>query len=141
MIGAYREVSSETYRASKVVDGWTWHADLSGRTCPACLAMHGTRHSADEDMASHPNCRCTQLPQTKSWADLGFDVPDGRQAIQTGAERLAQMSEADQLAILGRRRLDAYNAGEITLDDLVRKTHHREWGAGRRTATLAELGV
>jgi SPP1 gp7 family putative phage head morphogenesis protein len=141
MIGAYRQTASEMYRKSSVVDGWTWHADLSGRTCPACLAMHGTRHATDETLDSHLNCRCTMLPETKRWADLGFDIPDGRQPIQTGAERLAAMGEADQLAILGRRRLDAYNAGEITLDDLVRTTRHQEWGTGRRAATLTEIGL
>lgn len=142
MIGAYRETATETYKASEVVNGWTWHASLDDRCCPGCLAMHGQRFGADETLDSHPNCRCTQLPATPSWADLGFDdIPDGRQPIETGAERLGQMPEADQLAILGRRRLDAYNAGDIGLDDLVRTTKHAEWGAGRRAATLTELGV
>ena len=31
-----------------IMAGWTWAAELSDRTCPACLGMHGTRHPAGE---------------------------------------------------------------------------------------------
>ncbi len=48
------------------------------------------------------------------------------------------MSEADQLAVLGRAKLDAYNDGLITLADLVKPTSSRRWGPGVRVASLAE---
>lgn len=142
MLRPYREVTHERFKASAVVKGWTWLALLDARTCPACAAMNGTEHTDDETLESHPNCRCTAAPRTLSWADLGIKgVPDTRPPVLTPTQRFAALPEADQLAILGRRRLDAYNAGEITLEDMVRETHSPRWGGGRRAATLTELGV
>ena len=137
---AYRTVSFESYLSSPVVTAWIWIAQADG--CPVCQAEHGSEHSLDESLNSHPGCRCTAMPKTLSWANLGYpQVPDVRPTIQPGAERFAEMAEADKLAILGQARLDAYNSGEITLADMVKDTHSKRWGEGKRTATLAELGV
>jgi SPP1 gp7 family putative phage head morphogenesis protein len=88
------------------------------------------------------NCRCTAAPRTVSWAELGVrGVPDTRQPILSPAERFAALPEADKLAIMGRARLAAYEAGEISLDQMVRTTRSTRWGPGRRAATLKELGV
>jgi SPP1 gp7 family putative phage head morphogenesis protein len=142
MLRPYREVTHDRFKASPVVTGWTWLATLDARTCPACAAMNGTEHTDDETLESHPNCRCAAAPRTKSWADLGFpNVPDTRPPVVTPAERFAALPEADRLAILGARRLAAYEAGEITLAEMVRKTESPRWGGGRRATTLTELGV
>jgi SPP1 gp7 family putative phage head morphogenesis protein len=142
MLRPYREVTHERFQASQVVTGWTWLAVLDARTCPVCAAMNGTEHTDDETLDSHPNCRCTAAPRTKSWADLGFaGIPDVRPPVLTPEQRFAALPEGDQLAILGARRLDAYNAGDITLAEMVRKTESKRWGPGRRATTLTELGV
>lgn len=138
-IRAYREATLENYRRSEVVIGWIWIAEVNA--CPVCTAEHGSEHSSDETLISHPGCRCTAMPKTKSWRELGFNLPDQRPAIQTGPERFASLPEADKLAVLGRARLDAYNAGEITLLEMVKQTRSARWGDGKRTATLAELGI
>lgn len=140
-IGSYRAVASESYQRSPVVTGWVWWAELGPRTCAICWAEHGTEHTDEETLDSHVCCRCSMMPRTRSWRDLGIDLPDNRPSIQPGPERFASLGEGDKLAILGRSRLDAYNAGEISLSDLVRETEHRRWGAGKRQATLVELGV
>ena len=55
---AYREASRATYLANgDVVEGWIWHAALDGRTCPACVAMHGTKHPLSERLNDHYNGR------------------------------------------------------------------------------------
>lgn len=142
MLRPYREVAHERFRATQTVETWTWLATLDERTCPACAAMNGTIHPLDEELHSHPNCRCAAAPNTVSWAALGFTgIPDTRPPQLTPTERFAALPEASRLAILGRRRLDAYNAGEITLAEMVRKTESPRWGEGRRAATLTELGV
>lgn len=142
VIGAYRAASHEAYERSGVVEGWVWHTALDDRTCSLCWEMHGSFHSMSESLSSHVNCRCAEVPRTKSWNELGFDgVPDGRQTIESGADIFDGLPEADKLAILGRSRLEAYNAGQITLSDLVRETNHPRWGKGLRQATLSELGV
>lgn len=142
-IRAYRTASADQMQAmQQVVRGWTWTAEIGPRTCPACLAMHGTEHPTSETMDTHPNCRCTMVPRTASWDELGFTgIPDRRPRIPTGEEAFARLPEADRLAILGRRRLAAYDAGEISLEDLVRTTHSPRFGAGRRAATLTELSL
>lgn len=140
VIGVYREVTLENYRTSPVVTGWIWIAQATA--CPVCLAEHGSEHTDDESLDSHPACRCAMLPRTKSWVELGFHgIADARPPIAPGAERFAALPEADRLAALGRARFDAYERGEITLQDMVRDTHSKRWGDGKRLATLAELGV
>lgn len=142
MLRPYREVTQDRFKTSQMVETWTWLATLDRRTCPMCAAMNGTIHSTDEGLHTHPCCRCAQSPNTPSWADLGFSgIPDRRPPQLTPAQRLAAVPEADRLAILGKARLDAYEAGQITLAEMVRKTDDRRWGPGRRAATLTELGV
>lgn len=138
-IGAYRTTAIESYRAnSQVVGSWIWTCTFDRRTCAACWAMAGTEHSLDELLNSHPGCRCTPVPRTKSWQDLGIDLPDNRPAVVTGVDRFAGLDEADKLAVLGRGKLEAYNAGHLSLTDLVQPTHSHRWGPGMREASLTE---
>jgi SPP1 gp7 family putative phage head morphogenesis protein len=139
VIRAYRETAFENYRRSEVVTGWIWIAEVNG--CPVCTAEHGSEHSTEESLDSHPGCRCTAMPKTKSWRELGYDLPDTRPQITPGPERFAALPQADRLAILGRSRFEAYERGEVTLEEMVRPTHSPRWGEGKRVATLAELGV
>lgn len=76
MLGAYRIAATATYRANAdVLDGWVWLATDDARTCAFCLSMNGTLHPLDEDMSgTHPNCRCTQQPKTKSTAAILADL-------------------------------------------------------------------
>lgn len=140
-ISAYRTVTLETYRAnSQVVTEWVWMAQLDKRTCPVCWAMHGTTHRPDEQMDSHPGCRCTPAPKTRSWAELGFEgIEDTRPTIKPGADVFDTLDPATQRAILGPGKHDAYQAGDLTLADLVARTSHPRWGAGRRERSLREL--
>lgn len=56
-IRSYREATHQTFEANaEVLDGWTWNAALNGRTCAACIALHGTFHKTEERMASHVQC-------------------------------------------------------------------------------------
>lgn len=143
----YRDAALDSFKSAhvdgfQIVKEWIWHATRSERTCPVCLAMHGTRHPLSEKLSSHPNCRCVQCPATVSWEELGFTgLPDTRPNVETGAELFARLPEADRLAILGRARLDAYDAGRIGLQDLIRPTLHGVWGPGLRQASLSELGL
>jgi SPP1 gp7 family putative phage head morphogenesis protein len=74
---AYNSASSVTYRQNaEVLQGWEW---LTGPDpCPFCASQAGKVFSVDETLDSHPQCRCTQRPLTKSWDDilspLGVDV-------------------------------------------------------------------
>lgn len=143
VLRAYRTTSGTMYASSRIVDGWTWWAELDERTCPICWAEHGTFHPADEFQDTHINCRCTQVPETKSWADLGFDEMQGFEPppVKTGEEIFGNLSATDRLTVLGKTRAAAYEAGEISLSDIPRTTFSPRWGGGLRQATLAELGL
>lgn len=84
------------------------------------------------------NCRCSMLPQTVTWAELGFDVPETRADVEPGTEWFARQDEALQREMLGPGKLAAYRAGRITLPDLVEVTHHPRWGRGRRERSLRD---
>jgi hypothetical protein len=145
---ALRSATLENYRANDdVVDAWIWYATL-GTACAMCTAMHGTEHSLDEEMDSHNNCRCCQVPKTKSWADIfagtgidGDSIPETTIDVQSGATWFADQSEAQQRDILGPSKYNAYKAGAITLNDLVGKTRDKQWGASQYEKSLKDLGL
>lgn len=139
IVGAHREATTQTWKQTGIVERWRWSCAKDTRTCAACWAQDGTVHPVEEPMGSHPQCRCGRIPVTPSWAELGIaGIVDDRAEIPTGAEVFATLPEADKLAILGRAKLEAYNAGRITLADLVAHTHSERWGDGVRVASLAE---
>ena len=137
---AYRESSLRFFKANNTVTGWIWWSARNERTCPVCWAMHGSRHSLDEHFGSHPNCRCTMLPITKTWAELGFgDVP-GDKAIDvpTGEELFAKQPAAVQKTIIGPAKHKAWSDGNLGLGDLVRVTRDPQWGLTRSEASLKD---
>lgn len=122
---AYREAARETYKAnSKIVAGWVWHAQLSPRTCVLCWAMHGTFHSNDEPVATHPACRCVMLPNL------------GKQVFESGADEFKKLSAADQRQILGAAAFEKYREGEIELKDLVGEREDARFGKTRYRISL-----
>ncbi len=69
MLGAYRDAALETYRAnSDVVTGWKWLA-TSG-ACSYCAGKNGEIAATKTAFHTHPNCRCTPIPVTKSWDEI-----------------------------------------------------------------------
>lgn len=145
-IRAYRSANLETYRAnSDVVDMWIWSAQLSPRTCAACLAMNGTEHPLSEQMGSHPCCRCVQMPKTKNWSEilgpLGIDtshIPDTRPQVQSGSDWFDDQPESTQREVLGNKYAGWAN-GDFTLQDLVGHDHDEQWGGSIREKSLKEL--
>jgi SPP1 gp7 family putative phage head morphogenesis protein len=117
---AYREVQRETYKANAdVVLGWEWHCFPSRRTCPFCLAMDGTRHSSDEVMATHPLCRCSELPITEL-----SDTPP-----MSGALFLYNQAPEVQDEMLGGHTMgELYRAGKVQLSDIPTFSQHPKWG-------------
>lgn len=140
VVGSYRDASLASMRSSQVVRGWIWFAQPDARTCAVCWAQHGSEHPDDEPMGSHPQCRCAMLPRTVSWAELGYTgIPDRRPGITAGPTLFARLARADQLEVLGPGKFDAYKAGALGLEDLVRPTQSGRWGPGLREASLREL--
>lgn len=140
---AYRETSRQTYASSNVVGSWYWQAYVDRRTCVACVVMNGTEHPVTETLDGHPRCRCAMVPRTKTWAELGLDpslddlhppapLPDGK-------AWLTAQPEPVQVALMGPAKHHAWKTGEVTLDDMVARTHHPAWGSMRRERSLTEI--
>lgn len=116
-LDAYRTASQAAQDAnSDVLAGWRWMATLSRRTCPSCLAHHGELHELKEPgPLDHHQGRCARVPETKSWAELGFSgIAETKPAIREGdGARWLKSQPADvQRDVLGSKRYDAYKAGD-----------------------------
>ena len=170
MLRAQRITSQETYRANPdVVKGWIWSAALDERTCASCYVMHGTEHPNSEKFASHPSCRCTCVPQTYTYAELGarygIDLSAADKAWptfeelakkynmsakqiemitrrqMTGEDAFKSLSDTEQRNILGPSKYAAWKDGKFEFSALSVKTYSADWGDGRRVPTLDELGI
>ena len=140
VLRAYRQGSIATYSANKdVVKGWTWISAQSARTCIACYMLHGTEHDADEEFSDHPNGRCTPVPITKSWADLGFEGMPEQTPIPTGEGLFQRLPSNEQRQILGDAAYRAWKAGAVDLGDFVGVKNDPRWGQSHYTRSLNEI--
>lgn len=112
-LDAMREAARVSDDANKdTLRGWQWVADLSSRTCPACLAMHGTVHKLSEPgPLGHQNCRCARSPVTKSWRDLGFDIDEPKDLLPSAQSFFNSLTRGQQRDMLGAAGLAAYDRG------------------------------
>jgi SPP1 gp7 family putative phage head morphogenesis protein len=117
---AYREAAHQNYlENSGVVTGWVWTSALGPRSCAACVALSGTFHPLEERMASHVNCRCSQIPQIE-----GVDPK-----VTNGVEWFAKQPAAVQEAILDSPgAYEAYKSGRLSLEDFVGLKRDKRWG-------------
>lgn len=118
---AYRAASHQNYlNNSWVVSSWIWFAQLDERVCMSCVAQHGTEHPLTEILADHHQGRCTPLPHTKSYAELGFPgIPDLRPGVPRGEDWFRQQAEAVQRRMMGPGKLAAWQAGRFDFSQLT----------------------
>lgn len=116
-LDAHRRGAESSHNAnSDVLRGWMWLAATSTRTCPACLAMNGTEHALSEPgPLGHQNCRCTRVPLTKSWRDLGIDLDEPEPAATGSQAWFDSQDEQTQRQILGPARYSAYQRGDYPM--------------------------
>ena len=115
MIDAHRGAAEASQNANhEVLEGWVWWAQLGPRTCSSCIEQHGKLHDLDEPgPLDHHQGRCTRLPRTKTWAELGFhDIPETRPAVESGRDWFNRQPENVQREVLGPKRFEAWQAGD-----------------------------
>lgn len=126
---AYRTASATVQQANAdVLAGWEWVADLTERTCPACWGMHGTRHPLDEPgPLDHQNGRCTRVPVTKSWRELGIAGREPVDAVPDAPSVFRSLSADTQQRIMGPSRLAALKDGRLSWGDLASRRSSNAW--------------
>ncbi len=83
-----------SYRANPgVVKAFRRVAGKDTRSCILCLALDGQEQPTGELLATHPRCRCTVVPVTRAWTELGFPAGVQKLADEAGASRPGQTQE------------------------------------------------
>ena len=142
---AYREATREAYQQSNLVKSWIWICACDSRSCGACWALHGQEFPTAERMGTHPRCRCTMAPNTRSWEELtglrqpGVQETNLASAVTPGPELFDALPDSQKLAILGPSKFAAYQDGTITLPDLIHVEDNAVWGTTRREASLRSI--
>lgn len=124
-IDAYRAGAKAHHEAnSDVLAGWVWLAKLSERTCPSCVAMHGTEHDIDEPgPLDHQQGRCSRMPLVKPELVPGAPTP----RVESGTEWLERQPEGVQRSVLGPRRYEAWKAGEYPASRWAVRRESEAW--------------
>lgn len=123
--GAHQSAEENT----DILKGWKWSCDFSARTCPACLAMHGTVHDTDESGPDgHQSCRCARVDVTKTWAELGFkNVTEPADTFPDAEQWFDGLTPETQRQIMGPERLRMLQDGETSWGNLATLRHTDGW--------------
>ena len=140
-VKSYQIANHATYAANKdIVPEWIWWAELgSDRTCMSCVAQHGTVHPYTEVLNDHHQGRCAPIPKTITYKDLGLDVPEFVEPVQTGEDWFNAQPEATQRQLMGPGKYDAYKGGKFGFKDLSRPYSDPVYGELLGEAPLKEL--
>ena len=140
-IDAARDAATIAQQANAdILEGWTWLAQLDTRTCPSCWSQHGTVHPLEDPGPwDHQQGRCTRMPTVRSWRDLGYDIDEPESLLPDARATFDALTDAEQLAIMGPRRLELLRGGQISWDDMsaVRKTE--AWRDSLGVRPLADI--
>lgn len=111
-----------------VLRGWSWHCELSPRSCPACISMDGQVFPLDvPGPDDHVNGRCTAVPETKTWAELGIDLPEPTPIRQDAGDWFAEQPATVQKQILGPSRYEAWKAGDYPMQEWAHTVANPDW--------------
>lgn len=129
------EVGMENFRENGI-DRIQWVSGETAETCAACWAMSGKIFDIDRVPHDHPNGRCGFNPYIPELAELDPELYE-----HNPEEAFAELSEEEQLAVLGPARLEALNSEEISLGDLAETVENESYGESIRIKSLVGLGL
>lgn len=137
------EARRETYQQnSDVIDGIRQVSTLDSHTTEICIAydgaqftldgepMEGTTLPYDGGVPRHWGCRSVEVPVTKSFKELGLDIPEPDSGTRASADGpvpgsttfdafLQRMGKDFQDETLGPGRAELWRDGKITLQQLL----------------------
>lgn len=141
MLDAHRAGAQASQDAdADVLAGWIWHCKLDTRSCPSCWAMHGTLHPlAEPGPLDHQSGRCSRTPKTKTWAELGFDIPEPPDVLPDAQSAFRALPRDDQLKIMGPQRLNLLDAGRINWADIPQRRTTTGWRDSYHARSASDL--
>lgn len=140
MLDAHRAANRAQSEGNPMVTAVVWHAELSPRTCPSCIAKHGTEYPpATPGPFDHQNGRCTFIPKTKSWEELGFPELEEPPSVFPDAQTWIDDNPADAVAALGPDRYRMLQDGQISLGDLSRRVENPDWRPSYTATSISDL--
>lgn len=141
-VQAYRDSTHAAYLAnSDIIKGWTRRSARLPNTCMGCLVEDGTFHILDERLVDHWNGRCTQIPVTKTYREMGLDVAEPKDVLEhpTGEAWFNSLSESQQRAQMGPMYFEAWQAGKFKFSDLSQDNDDAVWGSFKVQTPLKDL--
>lgn len=130
VLDAYREAQKTANDATTdVLKGQRWTATLDARTCPSCLAQHGTMYPPDDiGPLDHQSGRCIFVPVMKSWKELGIDGVDEPDPIFPDRDEWWDtLDDKTKRSILGPSKFEMFQSGQIGWDDLTVRRSTDGW--------------
>lgn len=86
------------------------------------------------------NCRCTAMPITKSWRDLGFDIDEPASLQQDAEQWFWDQPATTQTQIMGPERLRRLQSGDLKWGDLAVRRENPGWRPSWTVAPLQQAG-
>ena len=132
-IGAMRAADALNAEANAdLIEANIWYAELdSGRTCLACMSLHGTEHPIDDGgPLGHPNCRCTYVTKLKGWEELGIEgvaEPPDVISPDEGEKWFLGLTPESQEAMMGPGRYELWSQGQIGFEDFAIRRDNSDW--------------
>jgi F like protein len=83
------------------------------------------------------NCRCTAVPITRSWKELGFNLPEPRDEFPNARQWFREQPRATRLRIMGKERLSRLESGELKWQDLSTRVENPHWRPSYVVAPLS----
>ncbi len=129
ILDATREAALASRKENRaVLAGWRWMCAFSSRTCPACLDMNGRLFPIDEPGPDdHPAGRCTAVPVTRSWRDLGIDADEPEGEFPDAQAWFERQTPKVQQQIMGADRLQALNSGRLQWGQIAVARQNPGW--------------
>lgn len=142
MIRANREAQRQTFQANlSIVRGWQRVSAGDVNVCPVCWALHGQPNAVANVVPSHPNCRCTIVPITPTYAELAGLDPDAFDEVPelpTRDEQFAMLTEEQRRQVLGPARYRLWETG-TSLSDFGKVVPNDLWGPQAVVVPLKDL--
>lgn len=85
------------------------------------------------------NCRCTAMPITKSWTELGFPGIEEPPSLLQDPEDWMRANPHDALSVLGPDRYRMWMDGKIELSDMATLHRNTEWMDYYQATSLTDL--